>query len=173
MRKLTNRASFIISMVLFFCLNSELFAQSKDEKSIREETPSLGSTLRKKLATSSISMDKKYNELSEEEKESIKSVYEDMPDEDEPPYPINGMRDIYGKMSQAQQWVGAKGKLTMTVDVNSAGEPETVSIYESPDPDLARVAALVLMETKYKPAVCNGVKCKMQFFFQVTFGRIL
>lgn len=158
---------------LFGALPNDLYAQSRDGNSIKEDTPALGTSLKKKLATSTISMDKKYFELSEEEKAFIRSVYDNMPEQDEPPYPLNGTREIHRKMSQAQQFVGAKGVLTMTVDVSSTGDAESVSIYESPDPDITRVASLVLMETKYKPAVCGGKLCKMQYFFQVQFSRTL
>lgn len=165
-----------IAMVTFLGLatfSNELYAQSKDGKSIREDTPALGTILKRKIATSSISMDKSYQELSEDEREAIRSVYEDMPENDEPPYPLHGTRDIHRKMSQTQQYVAAKGMLTMTVDISSKGEAESVSVYESPDPDITRIASLVLMETKYKPAVCAGKPCKMQYFFQVQFSRML
>ncbi|MBC3872874.1 hypothetical protein [Undibacterium flavidum] len=157
----------------FSMFSNELYAQSKDGKSISEDAPALGTSLKKKVATSSISMDRSYQELSEEEKEAIRSVYDNMPENDEPPYPLYGTREIHRKMSQTQQYVAAKGVLTMTVDVSSTGEAQSVSIYESPDPDITRVASLVLMETKYKPAVCGGKACKMQYFFQVQFSRVL
>lgn len=165
---------FCVMMIAGLAMfSTELYAQSKDGKSISEDTPALGTSLKKKIATSSISMDRSYQELSEDEREAIRSVYDNMPENDEPPYPLHGTRDIHRKMSQAQQYVAAKGVLTMTVDISSTGEAQSVSIYESPDPDIARVAALVLMETKYKPAICGGKACRMEYFFQVQFSRVL
>lgn len=169
------QSKLVLPAILWVSLqaSSSVSAQGKDEKSIKEETPALGTILKKKIATSSMSMDRSYHQLSDDEKAYLRSFYEDMPEEDEPPYPLNGTRAIHQKMSKAQQIVVAKGMLTIAVDVSSAGEPESVSIFETPDSDIARVAALALLEEKYKPAMCAGKPCRMQFLFKAEFKRIL
>ena len=169
---ITKQQVFIVLMAMIATFG-EGSAQQKDGKSIKEDAPALGTTLKKKLATSTISMDKTYAELDEDEKAQIRSVYDDMPDDDEPPYPLHGTREIHRKMMQVQQIVVAKGRLTMTVDVSSTGEASSVTVYESPDTDITQVAARALMETPFKPAICKGKPCKMQYFFQANFERIL
>ena len=47
-----------------------------------------------------------------------------------------------------------------------------VSVFESPDPEITRVAASVLMLFKHKPAVCAGT-CAMQFAFEVNLRKVL
>ncbi len=38
-----------------------------------------------------------------------------------------------------------------------------VEAYEVPDPELAKFAASGLLLTKFKPAICKGAPCKMQY----------
>ena len=48
-----------------------------------------------------------------------------------------------------------------------------VSVFESPDPEITRVAASVLMLSKFKPAVCAGRPCAMQFPLEVNLRKVL
>ena len=97
----------------------------------------------------------------------MKSQYDKMGDNDEPPFPLNGLRSIYKPVADAQQRLNAKGHLSMYVDVDSQGKPVSVSVFESPDPQMTKIAAAVLMLQDYKPAICNGQPCRMQFPFRI------
>ena len=138
--------------------------------SLKQQDPDTGTNIRRDaVSDSGIPVDKKYAELTAEQQGWLKSQYEDMAAEDEPPFPANGMAPIYKAVAVAQQRYPARGPLTLYVDVNSQGEATAVSVFESPDPQLAKAVATILMLEKYKPAVCKGAPCAMQFPFRVLF----
>jgi hypothetical protein len=73
-------------------------------------------------ASGAITFDKRYSELTAEQKDRLKSQYERMGPEDEPPFPINGLGPIYTAIAAAQQKLMIEGALSVAVEVNSLGE---------------------------------------------------
>ena len=63
--------------------------------------------------------------------------------------------------------------LTCATGAWARDEATAVSVFESPDPEITRVAASVLMLFKHKPAVYAGRTCAMQFPFEVNLRRTL
>ena len=108
-------------------------------------------------------MRKTWQELSDSHRKFMRGHYNNMPNEDEPPYPKAGLISIYQPILKIQNRFTGKGKVEMYVTVESSGKPRSVSVYQSPDPDLTREIASVLMLTEYKPAICNGQPCTMEF----------
>lgn len=164
--------TFLGSLFIVFAVVAAMgavYGQQVDEHSLKQDKPALGSIVKKRLVTTVISMDKPYQDLSIEEQRLIRSDYDNLPEQDEPPYPLRGTRELMRKISTAQQLLLVKGVLKMTVDVSSTGEAESVSVYESPNSDLTKVTALALMEEKYKPGVCHGEPCKMPFLVVIHF----
>lgn len=137
--------------------------------SIKQDHPDVGSHILREAVTSDLPMNKPYGELTPEQRLIVKSQYEGMASDDEPPYPLNGPRSLYKAMSSAQDKLHVSGKLSLIVDVDSSGQPTAVSMLSSPDPELTRFAAAVLITTKYKPARCKGEPCAMQFPFRINF----
>jgi hypothetical protein len=45
-----------------------------------------------------------------------------------------------------------------------------VTLFGAPDAAMSRFATQVLMEQKFKPALCAGVPCAMGFPFSVSFS---
>jgi hypothetical protein len=66
-------------------------------------------------------------------------------------------------LAKVQQKLRVEGDLTMFVDVDSEGHAVSVSVLQSPDAQFTQAAASVLMLQEYKPAVCGGKPCRMQF----------
>jgi hypothetical protein len=136
----------------------------------RDDAP-VGSLIRRTAATGSIPFDKPYGELNEEQKNSLKSVYENMGPDDEPPYPIKGVRKIMKAFVTIGEKLQAEGQVHMLVDVDSGGNATSVSILKTPDPQIAQYMANVLMLEKYKPAICKGQPCAQQYNFQMKYTR--
>lgn len=131
---------------------------------LKQYDPDTGSNIRRDTVSgSAIPLNMKYADLTAEQQGWLRAQYEDMAAEDEPPFPANGLGPIYKAISVAQQRFPARGPLTLYVDVNSQGEATAVSVFQSPDPQLTQAVATVLMLEKYKPAVCKGTPCAMQF----------
>jgi hypothetical protein len=137
--------------------------------SIKQEVT--GSSIPKKVVQNIyVPPNKTYSQLTPEEKRRVKAFYEPpLGEDDEPPYPEHGLREILEVARVAQQRFLADGPMFLTVSVNTAGVATSVHVRQSPDKQLTRAMADVLFVTKYKPAVCHGVPCKMEYPFSFLF----
>lgn len=131
--------------------------------SIREDVAETGSNIRRNIVTGSIPFDKRYDELTPEQQALFKSQYQRLGPHDEPPFPANGLGRVYRAISVAQNVLLVQGTVSVFVEVNPKGEPESVSVFEAPDPKIARAVASILMLEQYKPALCDGTPCRMGF----------
>lgn len=110
-----------------------------------------------------------YAQLSPSERAAFKSLYVDMPEADEPPFPVGGLKQIYEPIGQGQAALGANGTLVMEVVVGADGEPQEVHVLRSPNKQVTQFVAGVAMVTKFKPAVCSGKPCRAGFPIRVQF----
>ena len=150
-------------------LNSAVHAEgAAPTYSIKEEF-SGSAILRKAVQGIYVPPDKTYAELTPEEKQRIKSFYEPMTEEDEPPYPEHGLRAILEAARELQHGLLVDGAMFLAVSVDASGKGTSVAVYQSPDEQLTRAMAGVLMFTTYKPAICHGVPCKMEYPFRFQF----
>ena len=139
------------------------------EFSIREQAPRTGSLIRRDVAWSiKIPINRTYQELSDQEKATIRSNYESMPLDDEPPFPEAGLKPVMDAIHKGQAKRLAQGELRFLVTVGPDGAARDVTAYGTvDDAKMTNFAASVLMLTKYKPALCNGTPCTMQFPFRI------
>ena len=98
-----------------------------------------------------IPAEKSYDELAPDQKAKFRAQFSNLAATDEPSYQIAGLA------------------LLVTVHVDDQGEAKSAAVYETPDPRVARVVAVVLMKTTYKPARCNGKPCSSEFPFTARF----
>jgi TonB family protein len=110
-------------------------------------------------------LNKRYYELSDAEKLNLRSMFDKLPDADEPPYPINGLQEIVELIHDVENMRMVAGKLALDVEIDANGRPQGVTVRNSPDRQLTRYATNILMSATYKPAKCDGTPCKMSFPF--------
>ena len=110
-----------------------------------------------------------YAQLSPAERTAFKSLYVDMPEADEPPFPAGGLKEIYEPIGQGQAALGATGPLVMEVVVGADGKPQEVHVLRSPSKRVTQFVAGVAMVTPFKPAVCAGQPCRASFPIRVQF----
>ena len=140
------------------------------EYTIRESDPRTGSNIRRSLIRGSpIPINKKYEELSAEEKDTLNQSYEAMGPGDEPPFPADGLKPIHQAIAKAQQKHLFRGELVLIATVAADGNVTQVKAIGSPSPDMTRFASTVLLLTKFKPARCKGEPCKMDYLFRFDF----
>lgn len=135
---------------------------------IKQSAASTGSSVRRPIVLAgSIQLDKSYADLTPEEKNSLRALYEKMGDNDEPPFPLHGLRPLYAALGSAHERLelAYHGPLTLYVDVDSKGNPGAMSVMESPDQEITRATANILLLQKFKPALCNGQPCAMRYVF--------
>jgi hypothetical protein len=164
-------------LVLVLALSGLVPAMAQDSRpaatfNIKQDDPSTGTHIRQRIVTNSVlPLDKTYEQLTPEQQAWLKSEYENIAPGDEPPYPRHGLAPIYKAVSEVQQKLDITGDLTLFVDVDGEGRPVSVSVLQSPDPQMTRAAAAILMLQEYKPAVCGGKPCRMQFPFRTKLTR--
>lgn len=110
-----------------------------------------------------VPLNRTYEQLSPAEKALIRAWYEDMPATDEPPFPRAGLYPVMDAVRKGQQRVLAEGDLFLVATVNGSGGVDEVKAYGKADPLLVDFVSRVVMQTPFKPAVCGGVPCRMDF----------
>ena len=138
--------------------------------SVPDSAPRTGD-LKGRLAAAELPVDKRYAELTQEQKNKFKAQYQSMADDDEPPFPIDGLASLYKPIDHAQQSLLLDGPLEMEVEVDATGKAKSVSVRKSPSAEMTKVAAAALMFQTYKPAICRGKPCAMVFPLQVDLIR--
>jgi hypothetical protein len=130
------------------------------------ERPVTGTMIERPVVTG-IPIDKTYAELSPEQQGMVKANYTNLGASDEPPYPLNGLKVISQRIANSEVSASVDGELVMQVDVSSSGEATAVTTVHSPNPSIARVAAVALQRERYKPGICRGQPCAMPFIYHV------
>lgn len=160
-------ASFIVGLSIgSTCLAQE----SKPEYTIKEDQPPTGTRIRhNRLEMSEIALNQPYHKLSDRERAKVHSWWEAIPEGDEPPFPIKGLKPIYAGILKAQEVLAVEGKLILIATVDTNGEVVQVKAISSPSQEMTEFAASLVGTTKFKPAVCSGKPCKMDFPLEFDF----
>lgn len=163
------RIASVILCVLPFTGYALVQAQENPrEYAVNQTRPETGTRIVRPVATSvRIPLDKSYAELTAEQQRVLKSEYGQLPAADEPPFPVNGLQPIYRGIANAKPTAPADGELLVLVDVDAQGNATSTSVVHAPYQQVADLASKLLTREKYKPAVCSGHPCKMQFRFAV------
>lgn len=167
MGRIARSSALVVAAALFA---TQAQADTPAKYTIRQAEPDTGTRIPKNIVDGSrLPLNKRYGELTSEQQKLLKAQYEQMGDADEPPYPANGLGPVYQQIARGQQKLLARGPLAMFVDIDVTGVATAVQVLQSPDPQVTRFVATVLMQEKYKPAVCDGKPCRMQFPFRIDF----
>ena len=127
-------------------------------------------TARYAVTASAIPINRRYHELTTEQRAIISSWYEHIALGDEPPFPADGLQPIHDAIGQAQAKALVKGEMLLLATVNAAGDVEEIKMYRSPSKSMTTFVSGVLMLTKFKPALCGGRPCRMEYPFTFTFS---
>lgn len=143
------------------------FAQDSAPKySLKDAEAKTGSKFKRDVVISpDIPLNLPYEKMSEAQKEILKSPYESMGPDDEPPFPLNGLAAILTEMSEAQKILEVQGKFRLHALIDASGKVESVAVMDSVDKRFDVYVAGVLMRAKFKPARCKGVPCAQEYLF--------
>jgi len=165
--------TIILSLAVVFGngIAASCVAQSAPtDYTIREDEPHRSPRiLHTLLRTESVAINKRYHELSAEDRATLHSWWESVPVGDEPPFPAHGLKSIHSAMLKAQSMLSAEGDLLLIATVDSNGDVIQVKAIGSPSPEMTKFAASVIGMTKFKPAICGGKPCEMDFPFSYKF----
>lgn len=126
-----------------------------------------GSHLRHDAALGSIPFDKTYAQLTAEQKAIVRAPYESLAPDDEPPFPKHGLKRVYEAIVQIRRRVHMEGIFDAGVMVGPDGKATEVRVYRSPDAEVTRIFANLLVLQEYKPPLCHGVPCSQEYAFEV------
>jgi hypothetical protein len=161
---------FMASLALLAFVGQSSAQLSTPHYVMRDEAPPTGSILpRPEGAGFPIPVDRRYDQLTPEQKAVVHSWYEHVEPGDEPPFPADGLAPLYDTIRLGQQKLKVRGDLEVAVTVGSGGDAIDVQVLKSPSTEMTEFAASILLMTKYKPAVCKGQPCRMQFPVSIRF----
>ena len=129
----------------------------------------VGSMLPQDIVGSAVPFDSPYAALSADQRALVAQDYDNLPANDEPPFPLYGVRHTIKALIPLAGLLDLSGPLVATVDVDSHGDAQSVTIFKSPDARIDRLASGALALEKYKPARCAGQPCRMQYVMRVDF----
>ena len=139
----------------------------------KEAQPRTGTLLIRDAPTrSEVALNRTYDELTPEDKAIVHGWYEYIAPGDEPPFPIDGLGPIYKAIDRGRNIAPGQGDLYLAVTVGPDGKAKEVQVLKSPGKDISEFVASILLLTKYKPALCDGQKCQMQFPLYVTLKQL-
>lgn len=133
-----------------------------------KDQPRTGSHIRRTVAFAPIPFDKRYADLSELQKSIVRATYERMGPGDEPPFPANGLNPVFRKLARLEKEAMRPGPIKASVLVDPAGTALSVRIHTAPNEALGDYVAQLLLEQRYKPALCGGQPCSQDFLLAAT-----
>ena len=170
----------VVLLVSVFACASGAWAQDTakplppERFNIRQDEPRVGSNIpRREIHGVSVPLNRSWAQLTPEQQTLWKSQYDAIPAADEPPFPMESLGALNKSVSQSLRGQFESGKLDLNVRIDADGNATAVSIFAAPSPEIARNAASVLMASKFKPAVCAGQPCTMDFPFKLNLRKIL
>jgi hypothetical protein len=136
------------------------------------ESPT-GSNLKREIARNSIvPMNVGYDGLTPEQKRSLRVYYPALDEGDEPPYPLNGPKEFFALMSKVAGRMGS-ADLTIFVLVGADGRARSVTVTGTEDKEIRRIGGTAAGIVQYKPAMCQGKPCEMNFQYKLRLTREL
>jgi hypothetical protein len=137
---------------------------TEPQYSIKFDHPPAGSLIKRAAVRGhALPFNRTYEQLTPEQRALLHGLYESIPPGDEPPFPAEGTKPIHDAMRKAQAKLLVRGELTLIATVEANGEVSSVKAIGSPSPEMTKFAGTILLLTKFKPAVCSGQPCKMDF----------
>jgi hypothetical protein len=131
----------------------------------------VGSVVPQTILSGPLPFDSTYATLTPAEKAVLFDDYEGLAPGDEPPYPLFGLRHLVKPLVTFAETWNPVGPLVAAVDVDSKGNAVDVTIYKSPDAQVSRIARGALAFETYKPALCKGQPCRMQYVLHLDFPQ--
>jgi hypothetical protein len=132
--------------------------------SVQEDVPETGSNISKRTVYWSF-REKRYAELTSEERNIVRDDYLRMGARDEPPYPSEGMTSILLDLARIQRTNRGPGCCTSRCASMRAasrrGWPSSAH-----RPRHRHGVSYALMKTRYKPALCDGAPCAGDYSFK-------
>ncbi len=131
-----------------------------------------GSAIPKDIVTASVPFDKRYDELTADQKAVLWQDYESPSSTNETPFPESGLRHLVMPLVKLAERSSVTGQLVAVADIGPDGHARSVAIYKSPDPAMSDLAKVALAQEIYRPARCDAQPCAMSFVLRLDFQKL-
>lgn len=133
---------------------------------VKEPEPDTGTRIKDVVSRWDVyPLDKPYERFTDEEKARLRAFYESMPEGDEPPFPKHGFEPLLQQMAIVVGRMNYQGLVSLHISIDETGKATKVDFMAYDNFEAAKAVARLLVNTPYKPAVCSGKPCAMQFPF--------
>jgi hypothetical protein len=137
----------------------------------KEETAGTGTRIRREtLLESWLPLNQTYAQMSSEYQRKLRGVYANMPDDDEPPFPLRGLGPSIEQLRKVHSLIGGLGEMKLILSVDEQGNVGDVSVYSASNERMAYYGAILLSKEKFKPGLCHGVPCAMEFMYRFEYA---
>ena len=156
-------------------ITSVSVAQAQDaptaEYQIRQADPDIGTNIKRNKTARGpqIALNLPYEKLPEADRQVLHSWWTHIAPGDEPPFPLEGLRALYEPLGNAHDRLAHPGDLYVVATVGADGTVTEAKVFKAPNDQMALFAGRLLYVTKFKPAVCSGKPCQMDFPLQMRF----
>jgi hypothetical protein len=158
----------LMAIVCGGALADDQTAKPDEVYRIKQDRPTTGTNIsREIISATKVPLNRRYEDLTDEQKRVVRSQFDNLNPDDEPPYPANGLEPVFRLVQKAVQKLHVRDELTVVALVDANGEATGVQVLRGTDQELIRAVATVLMTTKYKPALCAGKPCAMGYPFRI------
>jgi hypothetical protein len=162
------RTGLAIAGLCFTCAAPALAAEGSATYDIKEATAATGTLLKRSVIQGDVPFDKRYDQMTPEQRQRIKDRYEAMAPDDEPPFPADGLAPMMKSLLQAAGAFHVDGRLEIESTIGPDGSARDVTFIRAPqNAQFKGYMTTLLMSTRYKAAVCGGKACAMGFPLQV------
>jgi hypothetical protein len=160
-----------IFLLTLIAASVSTFAQTPGPQyGIKEDEPRIGSQIRRyAVKPLTIAINLPYEQLSPSDRIKVHHNYEAIAPGDEPPFPAGGLVAILDPIRKVQQKLLVSEDLFLVAMVDRTGKAIEVSAFGPQDSTMTKVASQLLLLTPFKPAVCSGQPCQMQFPLRMRF----
>jgi hypothetical protein len=138
---------------------------------LKHSRVSTGSSIRSYgYESTSLPLNLTYAQLALADRRRFHAHYEAIVEGDEPPFPLEGLQALLGPILKAQERWATRGQLTLVATIDEHGVAQQVQAIGEANPAMVSFASQVILVTKFKPAVCAGQTCRMDFPLRVRFS---
>lgn len=153
----------IVACTCLFIVSSSTSAQDSAQYGVKGDARTGSIIRRQEIKSNGVPINRSWQRLKPEEQAIVRGWYQNMPAADEPPFPEDGLKAIHEAILRGKEKRGVTGELDLAATVEANGKVSSVKAYKSPDAEMTQYVGTVVMLTRFKPAVCSGKPCRMDF----------
>ena len=162
------RHGLAIASLCLGCATAAPAAEPTESYGIKEDSAATGTLLKRNVIRGNVPFDKRYDQMTPEQRQRIKDRYEAMAPDDEPPFPADGLAPVMRGLLQGASTFQVDGPVEIVATIGPDGAARKVEFLRAPrNAQFEAYMTSLLMVTRYKAAVCGGKACVMGFPLQV------